>query len=145
MDYPAGYGKRPMWQWIDIYLIIGGLIYAAVYYLFFASKKRTPYGAAYNPQVTTQSSGQTTITATSAGFQPGNITIKTGDTVIWNNQSGNTSNISSSPHPAHTDYPPLNLGNIAPGASVSLVFPTAGTYKYHNHLNPSQYGSITVQ
>ncbi len=31
----AGYGKRPMWQWIVLYLIIGGAIYYAVYYFFF--------------------------------------------------------------------------------------------------------------
>ncbi|MCR4324615.1 MAG: hypothetical protein NUV69_02925 [Candidatus Curtissbacteria bacterium] len=29
-----GYGKRPLWQWVVIYLIIGGLVYAAVYYFF---------------------------------------------------------------------------------------------------------------
>jgi hypothetical protein len=33
-----GYGKRPLWQWILIYLIIGGLIYYAVYYFAFANK-----------------------------------------------------------------------------------------------------------
>jgi len=36
-DKPAegkgqGYGKRPVWQWILIYLVIGGLLYWLVYY-----------------------------------------------------------------------------------------------------------------
>ncbi|HZQ29679.1 MAG TPA: hypothetical protein VFA93_01205 [Patescibacteria group bacterium] len=31
------YGKRPLWQWILIYVVIGGIIYAAVY--FFVLKK----------------------------------------------------------------------------------------------------------
>ncbi len=145
MDYPTGYGKRPLWQWVVIYLVIGGLIYVAIYYFFFANKTdRKPYGAAYNPQVT-QAVSQTTISASSSGFQPGSLTIKTGDTVTWNNQSGVAISVNSAPHPAHTDYPPLNIGLIENGASASLTFPTAGTYKYHNHLNPSQYGSITVQ
>lgn len=30
-----GYGKRPLWQWILIYIIVGGIIYALVYYIFF--------------------------------------------------------------------------------------------------------------
>jgi len=30
----GSYGKRPLWQWIVLYLIIGGIIYAAVYFLF---------------------------------------------------------------------------------------------------------------
>jgi hypothetical protein len=34
----GGYGKRPMWQWILIYLVIGGMIYFAVYYFVFANK-----------------------------------------------------------------------------------------------------------
>lgn len=150
MDYPTGYGKRPLWQWLVIYLVIGGLIYAAIYYFYFAKKGVGPYGAAYNsPAATsptpTQTTTQPTITVTSSGFQPGSLTIKAGETVVWSNPTGDTSNVSSSPHPTHTDYLPLNLGDIAPGASVSLTFPTAGTYKYHNHLNANQFGSITIQ
>jgi hypothetical protein len=29
-----GYGKRPLWQWILLYLIVGGLLYGLVYYAF---------------------------------------------------------------------------------------------------------------
>jgi hypothetical protein len=29
------YGKRPIWQWILLYLIIGSIIYFIVYLLFF--------------------------------------------------------------------------------------------------------------
>lgn len=28
----SGYGKRPLWQWILIYVVIGGVVYAAIYY-----------------------------------------------------------------------------------------------------------------
>lgn len=37
-DSNKGYGKRPLWQWVLIYLIIGGVIYGAVYYFFLAKK-----------------------------------------------------------------------------------------------------------
>lgn len=33
-----GYGKRPLWQWIVVYLIIGIILYGAVYYLFLSKK-----------------------------------------------------------------------------------------------------------
>ena len=33
-----GYGKRPLWQWILLYLVIGGIIYAAIYYFVLAPK-----------------------------------------------------------------------------------------------------------
>ncbi|MBI4426035.1 MAG: hypothetical protein HY567_00495 [Candidatus Kerfeldbacteria bacterium] len=39
---PSGYGKRPLWQWIVIYLVVGGVIYGAIYY--FAIAKKGGYG-----------------------------------------------------------------------------------------------------
>ncbi len=34
----GGYGKRPLWQWIAIYLIIGAVVYGAIYYFAFYKK-----------------------------------------------------------------------------------------------------------
>lgn len=36
-----GYGKRPLWQWIGIYVVIGAVIYGAIYYFFLANKGGT--------------------------------------------------------------------------------------------------------
>lgn len=44
-----GYGKKPLWQWVLIYLVIGGIIYAAIYYFYFAKKG----GYNYNQPTTT--------------------------------------------------------------------------------------------
>lgn len=33
-----GYGKRPLWQWIALYIVVGGIIYGLVYYFVFANK-----------------------------------------------------------------------------------------------------------
>ncbi len=30
------YGKRPLWQWIVFYLVIAGIVYAGVYFVFFS-------------------------------------------------------------------------------------------------------------
>ena len=145
MDYSKGsYNKRPMWQWILIYFVIGGIIYAGIYYAFMKPK------GGYNYPSTTKSSptpvtGTLTISVTDTGFSPANLQIKVGETVTWTNNISSDIAVASSPHPAHTDYPPLNLGASKPGESKTLMFPTAGTYKYHNHLNPSQYGVIIVQ
>lgn len=32
-----GYGKRPIWQWILLYLVIGFVVYFLIYILFFSS------------------------------------------------------------------------------------------------------------
>lgn len=31
----GGYGKRPKWQWVVLYVIIGAIVYGLVYYFFF--------------------------------------------------------------------------------------------------------------
>lgn len=33
-----GYGKRPLWQWILLYVVIGALVYGLIYYFVFANK-----------------------------------------------------------------------------------------------------------
>lgn len=38
-----GYGKRPMWQWVLIYALVGGVIYYLIYY-FFMRGGSSPYG-----------------------------------------------------------------------------------------------------
>jgi len=32
---PKGYGKRPVWQWVAIYLIVAVVVYGLIYYIFF--------------------------------------------------------------------------------------------------------------
>lgn len=87
-----------------------------------------------------------TITITSSGFSPQQLTVKAGDTVTWINNDSNDQQVNSVPHPSHTNYPPLNtIGLLKPGEKKSLSFPATGTYKYHDHLNPSLSGSVVVE
>lgn len=79
------------------------------------------------------------------GFIPPIISIKKGETIVWINQSKNTVSINSDPHPTHGSFPLLNLGNVAAGESTKQTFSNEGTYAYHNHLNPSQTGTILVR
>lgn len=88
---------------------------------------------------------QNSITLTSTGFSPSILNIKAEDKVTWVNKSGTNATVHSSPHPTHTDYTPLNLGIFSDGGTLSLDFDKPGTYRYHNHLNASQFGSIVVQ
>ena len=149
-----GYGKKSFWQWLIIYIIIGGIIYALVYY-FILAKKGGGYSYAPSNNSATQSQtpslapsaveNQASVTLTSSGFSPATLTIKAGTTVTWTNKSGSDATVNSNPHPVHTDYPPLNLGSFSDGGTLSLKFDKPGTYGYHNHLNPSEKGTIIVQ
>jgi predicted lipoprotein with Yx(FWY)xxD motif len=51
----SGYGKRPLWQWIALYIVIAIIVYGAVYYLFL--HKQNPYSSnsqSYQMQPTQQ-------------------------------------------------------------------------------------------
>ncbi len=145
----GGYGKRPLWQWILIYLVIGGAVYMAIYYFYFAKKGGMSYNYGAAPTPATSSSGgvveSATVMLTARGFEPMILTINAGTTVAWTNKSDTTGNVSSDDHPTHQKYPPLNLGDFPSGATVSLQFNEPGPYTYHDHLNPSTTGSIIVQ
>lgn len=88
---------------------------------------------------------EATVTLTRSGFNPQTLTIKAGTKVTWVNHSGETATVNSDPHPTHTLWPFLNLGSFDDGGSVSVVFDKTGTYTYHNHLNPSETGTVIVE
>src|SRR3989344_7254139 len=101
-------------------------------------------GTATEQTETTPVSGNL-ITYTDSEFSPAQVSVKVGDTVTFKNDSNAAVQVNSVPHPAHTQFPELNIGTIATGESKTVTFTTAGTKKYHNHLSPSQNGTIVVE
>lgn len=96
-------------------------------------------------QEATPQTEQNLVSITADGFSPKNVNIKAGGTVTWTNSDSAVHTVDSAVHPTHQVYPLLNLGNIQPNDKKSLTFPKAGTYKYHDHLNPSLTGQVTVE
>ncbi|HVE80992.1 MAG TPA: hypothetical protein VNA68_02545 [Candidatus Dormibacteraeota bacterium] len=43
----GGYGKRPLWQWILLYLVVGGALYYVIYVLFIAGGQGNGAGYSY--------------------------------------------------------------------------------------------------
>lgn len=137
------YSKRPLWQWIIIYLIIGAIVYGIVYYFFIANKSGgINYGTSQPTSNTNQ--GNTTPAAGNSvqisnfSFTPATLTVKVGDTVTWTNED-------STGHSATADDGSLDTGIIAQGKSGSATFNKAGTYTYHCKVHPSMHGTIIVQ
>lgn len=134
------------------------LVLAGGWFILNAQKSATPTPSPQVPATATPTEPSPTsateegqvkqenlVKISSAGFDAKNITIKVEESVSWTNADSADHTVNSAPHPLHTDYPPLNLGVIKPGESKSLSFPKAGTYRYHDHLNPSLFGSVTVE
>ena len=91
-----------------------------------------------------------TITITSAGVSPKNLVVSPGTQVTFMNNDSRNHEMTSDPHPEHTECPAIN--------TVDLVVPGMGkqtgnlnavrTCGYHDHLNPENAtlrGTITIQ
>ncbi|MBI2020495.1 cupredoxin domain-containing protein [Candidatus Daviesbacteria bacterium] len=89
---------------------------------------------------------QNLVTISSSGFSPKEITVKVGTVVTWVNEDSEDHTVNSAVHPTHQVYPPLNnVGTLKPGERKGFMFDKVGTYNYHDHLNPSLTGSVTVE
>jgi plastocyanin len=98
------------------------------------------------PASETQKQSAATIEYTNSGFSPQSVIIKSGDTITFKNSSSSSLQVASAPHPVHTDRPELNApGPMPPGETFSTVITEKGTWKFHNHLDPAKFGSVTVQ
>ncbi|CAN5614616.1 hypothetical protein BH23PAT1_BH23PAT1_4150 [soil metagenome] len=86
-----------------------------------------------------------TIIYTDSGFIPANLSLEAETELTIVNNSSRTLDFASDPHPQHTANTELNIGTIPSGESRSTNLSNTGTWGYHNHLNPGQTGSITVQ
>lgn len=90
-------------------------------------------------------SGPVEISMTDSGFSPATLTVKKGSTVVFKNNSTKARWPASAPHPTHTDYPGFDpKGPLAAGESWSFKFDQVGIWKYHDHLQPTLFGSVTV-
>jgi hypothetical protein len=88
-------------------------------------------------------SDSATITITSAGVvDVSSVSIRQGGRVTFVNNHSRPHDMSSDPHPEHTDCPPLDqVGFLTPGQSrTSGNFNTVRTCGFHDHNEPSTTG-----
>lgn len=96
---------------------------------------------------------------TDAGFSPASVTIPLGTYIVFVNQSSKNMWVASAMHPTHTVYSgtplsqhcPDTTGTAfdeckgdAPGSSYSFKFNKEGTWKYHDHIDATRFGSVVV-
>lgn len=90
-----------------------------------------------------------TINILSSGVSPKVVTVPVGSRVNFSNQSSNNVEVTSDPHPIHTDCPGLNVGVVQPGRTGQTgVLNAARTCSYHDHGRSEDarwQGSIVIQ
>ncbi len=70
-----GYSKRPLWQWVVIYLIIGAVLYGLIYY--FAVAKNGGYNSTSNQTPTIPTSQNVAPTSKNTNTAPSDNIYKT--------------------------------------------------------------------
>ncbi len=94
------------------------------------------------------------VTYTDSGFSPSVLTVKLGSIVTFQNKASDAMRVASNPHPTHTGYPTRGgcvgstfdaCKDIGPGTSWTFKFDIAGTWGYHNHLDPKEGGTVVVE
>jgi plastocyanin len=84
-----------------------------------------------------QAQGRADVAIIDVAYQPGSILAQAGDTVTWTNTG-------STPHTVTADDGSVDSGPLAPGASFSHTFPTAGLFTYHCTIHPQMTGAVTI-
>lgn len=106
------------------------------------SSKPSTGGSGSRP---TQNQVTHTISYTNTCYSPVNITIKTGDTIKFVNNSSRDMWPASDMHPSHGEYSDFDAGtNISSGGIYSFTFHKNGTWGFHDHNKPGCDGTITV-
>ena len=104
-----------------------------------ATPTPTPANSAAAPEATM-------VKISAAGFVPATIKVKVGQSVSWTNDDAKSHHIASDPHPAHTGLAGLESDPLSKGESYGFTFEKAGTYTYHDHLDPLKLkGTVVVE
>lgn len=89
--------------------------------------------------------GKVSVTYGASGFAPNTVTVKIGTAVVWTNQGQGGMWVASAVHPTHQLLPGFDqLKSVAKGGGYDYVFVKVGTWKYHNHVNASDTGTVVV-
>lgn len=86
-----------------------------------------------------------TVVYTDNGFSPKTFTVKTGSVIEVKNQSSHSLQFSSDPHPSHTGNKELNQSTISANGSQTFTVTKKGTFGFHDHLDNTKTGSLTVE
>jgi len=112
------------------------------------------------PETTVENTApNVTVAYTDQGFSPTSVSVPLGTTVTFVNQSSRGMWVASAKHPDHTVYSGTSLSQhcpdtansafdectaVASGSSFSFTFNKEGTWKYHNHVDATQFGTVIV-
>lgn len=106
----------------------------------------TPADVMQDYPTTPSATQSAVVTYADTGFSPSVTTITVGSTVTFTNESSKSMWVASAVHPTHSLLPGFDqLASVGKGVTYEYTFIKVGTWKYHNHMNPTDTGSVVVQ
>jgi plastocyanin len=130
-------------------LLVFAMIAALCTALLLSEASARPASAAAGPQTSTTlnladaaavaATSGVTIDIKNYAFAPATATVAVGTKVTWINEDTVPHTVTTTAGPASFDS-----GQVAPGASYSAIFETAGTYSYYCADHPNMKATITV-
>jgi len=104
----------------------------------FAAGCSSPAPAAPAAATPAASGGGNAVTIAGFAFNPTDLTVRTGSTVIWTNNDPASHTITS-------DSGAFSSDPVVQGGTYQFTFSQPGTYAYHCSIHPSMKGTIIVQ
>ena len=101
-----------------------------------APSEAAPSAAA--PSEAPAAGGGDAVTIKNFAFGPASLSVAAGTTVTWTNDD-------TAAHTATADDGTFDSSSIAPGATFSQTFDTAGTFAYHCSIHPNMTAPIEVK
>lgn len=99
-----------------------------------------------NSSVESELKQNATVEVTENGFAPRIVTVRKGGTITWINKTSRNVWPASALHPTHRFYPEFDAqAGVAPEAVYAFTFDKLGSWKYHDHLQPSFTGTVVVE
>lgn len=125
-----GYGKKPLWQWVLLYVVVGGVIYALIYYFWFAGQ-----GYNYSPASSQPTQTQTNQTPQSTpSASPGSGTHATGVKTTGTNPPSTPTPQSFTVN-ANDTSASVETITVPSGTSVTITFGVDGSKSSHGGLD----------
>ncbi len=151
------YGKRPLWQWVVLYVVIGALLYGLIYYFVFANKGgsgqstnpyQMPSTQSVQPSNASPSAAAQTVSISGDEFSysPSNVTVKVNQpvTLTFKNNGKYPHNLTIADLDAQTK-------TIQPGEIDTITFTPSKTGSFSfkctvdSHAEKGMVGTLTVQ
>jgi plastocyanin len=124
-------------------IVVGAIVSCAILVACFSERTSGPSNTleGCNAQLPAEAFGSTIVIIRDFAFTPAQVQVRPGTKVTWVNCGAPGEDA----HTSTADGGTWTSQLLAPGATFTREFPTAGAFPYHCQPHPQMTGSVTVE